>query len=35
MWLKEIERVFIVMQCMEVQKVRFGTHMLVEEADDW
>jgi len=23
------------MQCSEVQKVRFGTHMLVEEADDW
>jgi len=27
--------VFRVMQCTEVQKVRFGTHMLVEEADDW
>jgi len=24
-----------VMQCSEVQKVRFGTHMLAEEADDW
>jgi len=23
------------MQCREVQKVRFGTHMLAEEADDW
>lgn len=23
------------MQCSEVQKVRFGTHMLAEEADDW
>jgi len=34
-WLKEIERVFRVMQCIEVQKVRFGTHMLAEEADDW
>jgi len=34
-WLKEIERVFRVMQCSEVQKVRFGTHMLAEEADDW
>jgi len=34
-WLKEIERVFWVMQCTEVQKVRFGTHMLAEEADDW
>ena len=26
---------FRVMQCTEVQKVRFGTHMLAEEADDW
>jgi len=34
-WLKEIERVFRVMQCTGVQKVRFGTHMLAEEADDW
>ena len=34
-WLKDIERVFRVMQCTEVQKVRFGTHMLAEEADDW
>jgi len=34
-WLKEIERVFRVMQCTEVQKVCFGTHMLAEEADDW
>jgi len=34
-WLKEIERVFRVMQCTEVQKARFGTHMLAEEADDW
>jgi len=34
-WLKEIERVFRVMQCTEAQKVRFGTHMLAEEADDW
>jgi len=34
-WLKEIERVFRVMQCTEVQKVRFGTQMLAEEADDW
>ena len=34
-WLKEIERVFRVMQCTEVQKVRFGTHMLAEEVDDW
>ena len=34
-WLKEIERIFQVMQCNEVQRVRFGTHMLAEEADDW
>jgi len=34
-WLKEIERVFRVMQCTAVQKVRFGTRMLAEEADDW
>ena len=32
---KEVERIFSVMQCSEVQKVRFGTHMLAEEADDW
>ncbi|KEH16748.1 Ty3/Gypsy polyprotein/retrotransposon, putative [Medicago truncatula] len=34
-WLKEVERIFRVMQCSEVQMVRFGTHMLAEEADDW
>lgn len=34
-WLKEVERIFRVMQCSEIQKVRFGTHMLAEEADDW
>ncbi|RHN45425.1 putative nucleotidyltransferase, Ribonuclease H [Medicago truncatula] len=34
-WLKETERIFRVMQCTEVQKVRFGTHQLAEEADDW
>ncbi|KEH16968.1 Ty3/Gypsy polyprotein/retrotransposon, putative, partial [Medicago truncatula] len=34
-WLKEVERIFRVMQCSEVQKVRFGTYMLAEEADDW
>jgi len=34
-WLKGIERIFRVMQCNEVQRVRFGTHMLAEEADDW
>jgi len=34
-WLKEVERIFWVMQCSEVQMVRFGMHMLAEEADDW
>ena len=34
-WLKEIERIFRVMQCEDVQKVRFSTHILAEEADDW
>jgi len=34
-WLKEVERIFRVMQCSEVQKVHFGTHLLAEEADDW
>jgi len=34
-WLKEVERIFWVMQYNEVQRVRFGTHMLAEEADDW
>jgi len=34
-WLNEVERIFRVMQCSEVQKVRFGTHMLALEADDW
>jgi len=34
-WLKEVERIFRVMQCTEAQIVRFGKHMLAEEADDW
>ena len=34
-WLKEIERIFRVTECADNQKVRFGTHMLSEEADDW
>ena len=34
-WLKEIERTFRVMDCSEAQKVRYGTHMLAKEADDW
>src|SRR3954463_3668610 len=34
-WLKEIERIFRVIDCAEDLKVRYGTHMLSEEADDW
>src|SRR3954465_5957451 len=34
-WLKEIERIFRVIDCVEDLKVRYGTHMLSEEADDW
>ena len=34
-WLKEIERIFSVMDCTPAQKVRYGTHMLAVEADDW
>ncbi|XP_058753337.1 uncharacterized protein LOC131626528 [Vicia villosa] len=34
-WLKEIERIFCVMDCTPTQKVRYGTHMLANEADDW
>ena len=33
-WLKEIERIFRLMHCSEAQKVRFGMHMLVKEAED-
>ncbi|XP_058733179.1 uncharacterized protein LOC131604776 [Vicia villosa] len=34
-WLKEIERIFCVMDCTQAQKVRYGTHMLAVKADDW
>ncbi|XP_058746255.1 uncharacterized protein LOC131619135 [Vicia villosa] len=34
-WLKEIERIFHVMDCTQAQKVRYGTYMLAVEADDW
>ena len=34
-WLKEIERIFHVMDCTPAQKVRYGTHMLAVEAHDW
>lgn len=33
--MKDIENIFRVMACIEVQKVKFGMHMLVEETDDW
>ncbi|XP_050889144.1 uncharacterized protein LOC127094344 [Lathyrus oleraceus] len=34
-WLKDIENIFRVMNCSDVQKVQFGTHMLEKEAEDW
>lgn len=34
-WLKEIERIFRVMDCTLVQKIHYGTHKLSDEADDW
>lgn len=35
MWLREIEKIFLVMTCSKVQKVKFGTHILSEEVRDW
>ena len=32
-WLKEIRKIFRVMQCLEEQQVLFATHMLAEEAE--
>ncbi|XP_058749145.1 uncharacterized protein LOC131622114 [Vicia villosa] len=34
-WLKEIERIFRVMDCTPDQKVRYGTHILAVKAEDW
>ena len=34
-WLKEIERIFRVMDCFKAQELHFGTHMLAREVDDW
>src|ERR1051325_8144756 len=34
-WLKEIERIFRVMDFTPAQKVCYGSHMLAFEADDW
>src|SRR3954468_21126652 len=33
-WIKEIERIFRVIDCAENLMVKYGTHMLSEEADD-
>ena len=33
-WLKEIERIFRVMDCTPMQKVWYGIHMLAVKADD-
>ena len=34
-WLKEMRKIFRVMQCPEEQQVLFATHMLAEEAEYW
>ena len=34
-WLKDIERIIQVMDYSDAQKVRFGTHMLAREENDW
>src|SRR4051812_7148504 len=34
-WLREIERIFQVIDCAENMKVRYVTHMLSKEVDDW
>ena len=34
-WLKEIERIFLVMDYSKAQKVWFCTHIPTDEADDW
>ncbi|XP_058734259.1 uncharacterized protein LOC131605988 [Vicia villosa] len=34
-WFQEIERIFRVMDYTLVQKLRYGTHKLIVEADDW
>ncbi|XP_058787644.1 uncharacterized protein LOC131661995 isoform X1 [Vicia villosa] len=34
-WMREIEKIFQVVSCTDVQKVQFGTHMLTKEADVW
>lgn len=34
-WVDEMDKIFALMQCTEVQKVRFATHMLTGEAGQW
>src|SRR3954467_13592735 len=34
-WMREMEKIFQVMSCIDVQKVQFGTHMLTKGAEDW
>ncbi|XP_058762021.1 uncharacterized protein LOC131635417 [Vicia villosa] len=34
-WMKEMERIFQVLNCTDVQKVRFSTHMLMKGAENW
>ncbi|XP_058722849.1 uncharacterized protein LOC131594680 [Vicia villosa] len=34
-WMREIEKIFQVVSCTDVQKVQFGTHMMTKEADVW
>ena len=34
-WLREIEKIFRVMECQDQQKVLFATDILVDEAKYW
>lgn len=34
-WSKAIDKIFRDMNCSDVQKVQFGTHMLEKEVEDW
>ncbi|XP_028236628.1 uncharacterized protein LOC114415960 [Glycine soja] len=34
-WLREIEKIFRVMECQDHQKVLFATHMVADEAEYW
>ncbi|XP_057425719.1 uncharacterized protein LOC130719092 [Lotus japonicus] len=35
LWIKELERIFGALQCLENQKVAFSTYLLIEEAENW